>query len=67
MAMRKTKTAMKDEAQDAIMNGIANVLGYVDLDELGIAPHQQEEFRAILRREADRVARLLGYDEAWVN
>lgn len=30
-----------------------------------LTPEEKEEFHAILQREADRVARLFGYEGAW--
>jgi hypothetical protein len=66
---KRSKTEQKLEAQDMLMHGIGNVLGYwnecppfEDMTEQEIA-----EFHAILKREADRVAKMFGYDEAWTN
>lgn len=52
------------------MHGIGNVLGYWSerdprlAEDLGIT---DEEFHEILVQQADRVARLLGYEQAWSN
>lgn len=69
MAAQKSRTELKREAQDQIMNGIANVLGYWDPHENGvdIPDEQMGEFKAIMRREADRVAKLFGFEKAWTN
>ena len=58
--MPLSKTELKHIAQNQIMHGIANVLGYWDPDDddAGIPEAQ---------REANRVAKLLGYEKAWVN
>lgn len=67
-----TKREAKEKAQEMLMHGIATVLGYwqedhgnvEDVQELGLA---NEEFGRLLRQQADRVAKLFGYDEAWGN
>jgi hypothetical protein len=66
----RTKTGRKLEAQALLMHGIGNVLGYwQENDNILLAldndPERIEEFRAILRREADRLAKLFGYAHAW--
>lgn len=67
-----SKRAAKEAAQEMLMHGIGNVLGYWAEDqgnrammrELGLS---EEEFNATLQQQADRVARLLGFDSAWSN
>ncbi|MEU7096071.1 hypothetical protein [Kitasatospora aureofaciens] len=68
MAEKLTRTDLKKTAQNALMHGIGNVLGYDkphDFDEW--SEKDQEAYREILQREADRVAKLFGYDKAWSN
>lgn len=61
------RTQLKQHAQEVIMHGVANQLGYYnpDDDAREIPQNQRDEFRAVMQREADRVARLLGYEKAW--
>lgn len=68
----KTRTAKKEWAQNELMHGMANVLGYWtehlseeerdSLGEDGIV-----ELRALLQQQADRVAKIFGYEQAWSN
>lgn len=54
------------------MHGMASVMGYWtedanrvrDVKDLGMSP---EEFGEIMLREADRAAKLFGYEQAWTN
>lgn len=64
-----TRTQLKDHAREALMMGIGNVLGYYDPDDDAreIPQDQRDEFHQVMKREADRVARLFGYEEAWSN
>ena len=64
-----TRTQLKEHAQEVLMQGIANQLGYYDPgdDAREIPREQREEFRAVMQREADRAARLFGYEKAWSN
>lgn len=65
------------KAREMIMHGVGNVLGYwQEADPNPFAPatsasrlsdEEVEQFGQILLREADRVARLLGYEQAWTN
>lgn len=68
MSEKMTRTEMKEAAQTALMHGIGNVLGYW-LEENGyqVPEGQHEEFQTIMVREADRVAKILGYEKAWSN
>jgi hypothetical protein len=63
------RTQLKEHAREVLMHGIGNQLGYYnpDDDAREIPQDQREEFRAVMQREADRVARLFGYEEAWAN
>lgn len=69
---RASKREAKEAAQKMLMHGIGNVLGYWhedlnnlrDAEALGLS---QEEFGEVLMAQADRVARLLGFEEAWCN
>jgi hypothetical protein len=72
MAKQMNRTEMKLDAQDRLMHGIANVLGYFTESHApkgwdDWSPAEQAEYYAIMKREADRVARLFGFDEAWTN
>ena len=68
----KTRTDKKVYAQQALMDGISKTLGYWQeslsggdieaLGEDGIA-----EVNELMRQQADRVAKLLGYEKAWVS
>lgn len=68
----KTRTSRKLYAQQELMDGISKVLGYWQenlsreetetLGEDGIA-----EINKLMRQQADRVAKLLGYEKAWVS
>lgn len=63
-----TRTEMKTMAQDGIMHGIGNALGYDRPTEWADwSEDQQTEYRQIMQREADRAARLFGYESAWGN
>lgn len=66
---RLSRTELKHHAQEVLMHGIGNQLGYYnpDDDKRPIPTDQRDEFQQIMRREADRVARLLGYEKAWTN
>ena len=69
---RASKREAKEAAQKMLMHGIGNVLGYWhedlnnarEAEALGLT---QEEFGQVLMAQADRVARLLGFEEAWCN
>lgn len=70
--MAKYPTSAKDKkeaAQGALMHGIGNVLGYwhehPPFD--GMTAEEKAEFGRILMQQADRVAKLLGFEEAWCN
>lgn len=67
--MPLSRTELKHIAQVQIMHGIANVLGYWDPDDddAGVPEAQRDELREIMQREADRAAKVLGYEKAWVN
>lgn len=66
---KMTRTELKHKAQEVLMHGIANRLGYYDPLDYGVEMTEAElnEFREIMQREADRVARLFGYESAWSN
>lgn len=66
------KRAAKQKAQELLMHGIGNVLGYWseddnnqrDIKALGLS---EEEFGDLLVAQADRVAHMFGYENAWSN
>jgi hypothetical protein len=64
-----SRTKLKLIAQDALMQGIANQLGYWNPEDCAeeIPESQRDELDQIMKREADRVARMFGFEEAWIN
>lgn len=66
---KRTRTMLKEQAQDAIMQGIANQLGYYDPNDFGedYTEAERDELHQIMKREADRVAKFFGFEEAWAN
>lgn len=67
---KRTRTELKEAARDALMQGIANQLGYYDpndYDDVTWSEAEKGELREVMQREADRVAKLLGFDSAWSN
>lgn len=70
IATLRTKTGRKQRAQLILMHGIAVAQGYWHeqdpyvYEALG-TEEAQDEFARVLAEQADRVARLFGYDEAW--
>ncbi|MGW1231417.1 hypothetical protein [Streptomyces californicus] len=69
MSKKFTKTELKGLAQMALLQGIATQLGSWAPEECdkGVPPEQMDELYGIMTREANRVAKLFGYEEAWVN
>lgn len=62
------RTDMKLLAQDQLMHGIGNALGYIRPSDFEDWPkEQQEAYREIMQREANRLAKVFGYGEAWAN
>jgi hypothetical protein len=66
------RTEMKTHVQDNLMHGIGNVLGYWmnGHEPDGYADWSdadREAYQQIMQREADRVAKLFGYEAAWSN
>lgn len=65
----RTPTSQKRRAQDILLHGIAVALGYWTeqnyFDVAVLTEKQQDEFSRILQQQADRVARLFGYENAW--
>lgn len=71
---KPSKTEMKRHAQDNLMDGIANVLGYWEEGAHNWpdgweqwTEEQKQEYRDIMRQQADRIAKLLGFEQAWSN
>lgn len=66
---KRTRTEMKRMAQEALMQGIANQIGYYDPNDYAeeMTQAEKDELREVMQREADRVARLFGFDKAWSN
>ncbi|MFE5092100.1 hypothetical protein ACFRCI_17345 [Streptomyces sp. NPDC056638] len=69
MTKKLSRTELKEKAQEVLMHGIAKQLGYFDPNDYAeaIPASQHEELHEVMRREADRVARLFGYEKAWSN
>lgn len=58
------------KAQEMLMHGIGNVLGYWSEQDRDVAKDlglTDEEFHGVLAAQADRVAKLFGYEQAWAN
>lgn len=68
-----SRAEMKRVAQDMIMSNVGNALGYwtesPECRREWLDPDSEEaqQFRAELKRQADRIARMFGFDEAWSN
>ena len=67
-----TRTAKKHYAQQTLMDGISKALGYwqenlTDSDIEALGEDGIEEINELMRQQADRVAKLLGYEKAWVS
>lgn len=72
MAERKplTKTEKKLKAQEWLLHGIGNVLGYWEENDHpwdGMTDAEMVEFDKLLHEQADRVAKMFGFDHAWSN
>ncbi|WP_158678774.1 hypothetical protein [Streptomyces sp. Tu6071] len=71
MPGKVTRTRMKEAAQDALMHGIGAALsadkdsGFYPEDFEQWTSREQEAYREVLKKQADRVAKLFGFDEAW--
>ena len=65
----RTKTGRKQRAQELLMHGIAQAIGYWEESDAQLAEamtvEERDEFRELVHQQADRVARLFGYKEAW--
>jgi hypothetical protein len=68
---KMSRTEMKLKAQEEIMNSLGSLLGYAQeaMESRGewVGGENADAFAEILQREADRVAKLMGYEEAWSN
>jgi len=66
-ADKLTRTELKHMAQEQLMDMVSKVFQYVyDSGAIQDVPEsQREEYGEVLKREADRVARLMGYEQAW--
>lgn len=64
-----TKAERKQLAKREVMEGIAKALGYWTEQELpmihDMSQEEMEDFGLLMQAQADRVAKLLGYKEAW--
>ena len=65
-----SKQQAKEKAQEMLMHGMGNVLGYWTEQDPQVASDlglTDEEFQKILFAQADRVAKLFGFERAWSN
>ncbi len=64
-----SKRAARQEAQDILMHGVSVALGYWTEQHADLAEQmteaEQDEFRALLQQEADRLAKVFGFQKAW--
>lgn len=71
--MKQQKAAAKEKAQEMLMHGIGTVLGYWgensagELDAVKALGYTEEEFNVIIGAQADRIAKMFGYEQAWGN
>ena len=61
------KTTAKQLAQDVLMDKISTALGYWEEghDTSDMTERELEECRRQMKKQADRVAKMFGFDEAW--
>lgn len=66
-----TKTEIKHKAQEQIMTTLANALLSYQETECNIwsdiPVEEQQKVQEEIKKQADRVAKLMGYREAWHN
>ena len=62
-----SRTELKIKAQDELMYGIATVLSADSNIEgiLGDNVKRSDDYERVLKQQADRVAKLFGFDKAW--
>jgi hypothetical protein len=68
----KTRTDKKEWAQDMLLDGISKVLGYwqenmSDAERELLSVADVNEIHDLMQAQADRVAKLFGYDGAWTS
>jgi hypothetical protein len=70
---RSSKVKAVHTAQDILMNGIAKTLGYWAENGDDLIPgwynwtaEEKAVFQEIVKAQADRVAKVFGYDKAWI-
>ena len=63
----RSRPEIKAMVQEVLMDHIAKTISYYQPDDYGrpMNVEDTEHFHLVMKREADRVAKLLGYDEAW--
>lgn len=67
-----TATDRKEWAQDMLLDGISVVLGYwqeklTDAERELLSVEDVNALHDIMQRQADRAAKLFGYDGAWIS
>ena len=65
MMSKLNKKQLKEQVQHEMMHLIGNI-SYV-IGDMNLNEEHQEQFLAEAKKQADRVAKLFGYDEAWFN
>lgn len=67
-----TATDRKEWAQDMLLDGISKVLGYwqenlTDAERELLSVDDVNALHEIMQGQADRAAKLFGYDKAWIS
>lgn len=66
---RGDRTTSKEAAQEMLMEGIAQVLGYwvsnYKEQYAKMTPREREKFTEQLQKQGDRVAKMFHFDGAW--
>lgn len=68
----KTRTEKKQFVQTELMHGMANALGYwterlTESERDALGEDGLAELQALMQEQANRVAKMFGYEKAWVN
>lgn len=68
----KTRTEKKQFVQDQLMDGLSVTLGYwrerlTDSEREALGEEGLAELQALMQEQANRVAKIFGYEKAWVS
>jgi hypothetical protein len=68
----KTRTEKKQFVQDVLMDGLSISLGYwteklSDSDRDALGEDGLAELQVLMQEQANRVAKMFGYEKAWVS